>query len=868
MTDSFESQPFKFYDEAFNRGRITLDLPEFINNNINPEFKLRKYQKKVLAFFLEYYEKDREKPTQLLFHMATGSGKTLMMAALILYLYNEGYRNFVFFVNNKNILKKTQANFLETGSSKYLFSDKIIFDGKEVEIKSVDNFDYVSLEDINIHFTTIQRLHSRLNAPRENSVSFEDFKDKEVVLISDEAHHLNTLTRSRSRLSQGEKAHLNYWEGTVNKVFNSNHNNMLLEFTATAPLDNEDVKNKYENKILFQYSLKEFRLDGYSKEVKVLEADLDPIDRAMQTLIISQYRRKVAEKNKIFLKPVILMKSKNISDSKDFKEIFHAKINNLNEDDINKIKTNYAPEIVNNAFKYFEESEIDIHNLILELKEEFAEEKCLSINSTDESKEKQLIVNSLEDKNNEIRVIFAVDKLNEGWDVLNLFDIVRLYETQAASRGVSKTTTQEAQLIGRGARYFPFQLDTTDNKYMRKFDEDLENELRVLEELYYHSSHNPSYIRELHNALVEYGIVPSVKQEKDLIVKETFKESRFWENGLIYLNEKIPNKRENIRSLNDYQISNLFNYKLFTGKSSEYAILDDISNLDGETVTTILNFKDVGANIIRKAINVNNFYYFSNLKKYFPHLSSISEFIISDSYLAQIEVEVNGVADQVNNLNSKEKLEIVSYVLKKIVKKIKNNTTEYVGGKKFLPHPISTRIKDKKIKIIVNTEGDSQIGVGMGETTNLDLHMDLSNKDWYVYNENYGTSEEKYLTKFVNNYIEKLEQNYEDIYLIRNERLFKIYQFSDGAAFEPDFVLFLKDRKSQMPVSFQLFIEPKGEHLLLKDKWKEDFLKEIEQQYQLYTLHQDNDIKIIGMPFYTENRKIEFREKFEEKLFN
>jgi type III restriction enzyme len=27
-------------------------------------------------------------------------------------------------------------------------------------------------------------------------------------------------------------------------------------------------------------------------------------------------------------------------------------------------------------------------------------------------------------------VIFTVDKLNEGWDVLNLFDIVRLYEGQ------------------------------------------------------------------------------------------------------------------------------------------------------------------------------------------------------------------------------------------------------------------------------------------------------------------------------------------------------------------------------------------------------------------------------------------------------
>ena len=53
-----------------------------------------------------------------------------------------------------------------------------------------------------------------------------------------------------------------------------------------------------------------------------------------------------------------------------------------------------------------------------------------------------------------IRVIFSVNKLNEGWDVLNLFDIVKLYKTQ------NKTETiREAQLIGRGARYCPFDFE-------------------------------------------------------------------------------------------------------------------------------------------------------------------------------------------------------------------------------------------------------------------------------------------------------------------------------------------------------------------------------------------------------------------------
>ncbi len=68
--------------------------------------------------------------------------------------------------------------------------------------------------------------------------------------------------------------------------------------------------------------------------------------------------------------------------------------------------------------------------------------------------------------------IFAVNMLNEGWDVLNLFDIVRLYDTQDVKyvHGNYKpgnTTMGEVQLIGRGERYFPFQLGKTEDKYKK-----------------------------------------------------------------------------------------------------------------------------------------------------------------------------------------------------------------------------------------------------------------------------------------------------------------------------------------------------------------------------------------------------------------
>lgn len=70
-------------------------------------------------------------------------------------------------------------------------------------------------------------------------------------------------------------------------------------------------------------------------------------------------------------------------------------------------------------------------------------------------------------------------RLNEGWDVLNLFDIVRISEGATKTKA---TTDSEAQLIGR-ARYYPFEYKDEDS-YTRRFDFGGENsELRVIESL-------------------------------------------------------------------------------------------------------------------------------------------------------------------------------------------------------------------------------------------------------------------------------------------------------------------------------------------------------------------------------------------------
>ena len=269
------------------------------------------------------------------------------------------------------------------------------------------------------------------------------------------------------------------------------------------------MSEKYADKIIYQYSLKEFREDGYSKEVNLLQSDIPLLDRAIQAVILSQYRRKVAESHKLNLKPVILFKSRLIDDSVIFQEQFLTAIKTLKKADIQRIRKSATGGIMQSVFAYFDLIKLFPENLITELQEDFSAEKILSVNSQGEgdNKETQLKVNSLEDYTNEIRAVFTVNMLNEGWDVLNLFDIVRLYETRDARYGkAGSTTISEAQLIGRGARYFPFVIHNGQEKFKRKYDRDVNIDLRIIEELHYHSAADNKYIQELKSELVLTGI--------------------------------------------------------------------------------------------------------------------------------------------------------------------------------------------------------------------------------------------------------------------------------------------------------------------------------------------------------------------------
>lgn len=859
----------KFSGPDFYKSRV----PDFIYKNLKYGFGKRHYQQEAFGRFVfywnEYHDKPKGVPTQLLYHMATGSGKTLIMAGLIIYLYEQGYRNFLFFVNSSNIIEKTRDNFLNPVSSKYLFADTVSIGDKQIRIKEVDNFQAANQEDINIVFSTIQGLHTRLNYPKENSLTYDDFEDKKIVLISDEAHHINAETKKRNELSTEEKEEIISWEGTVNRIFNANRDNVLLEFTATADLSVPEIERKYNDKLIFDYPLKQFRMDGYSKEVKVLQADLPPFDRAIQSILLSQYRRKIFEKYSKLIKPVILLKSKTIKESQSFFEAFVMGIKNLKTADLEKIKSRAQDKSIQKVFAYLEANNITLDNFITELKEDFSEEKLISVNSKDESEQKQLAVNSLEDEKNEYRAVFAVDKLNEGWDVLNLFDIVRLYDTRDTKNGKpGKTTMSEAQLIGRGARYCPFQLTPDQPYYGRKFDDDIENELRICEELYYHSAYNPRYIQELNTALVEIGIKPKETKERTIRLKKEFKDTPFYKIGYLFLNEQRKYNREDVFGLKSTLIEQTHKVTLKTGYTKSSIMFGTSDTTTMERKAKDYRLVDFGEHIVRKAMNKLEFYQFSNLKKLLPNLKSVSEFITSNDYLGKIKLEVSGLPEQINNLSPKEKLEAAIKVLEDISTVIASDKIEFKGTKEFKPYMLKDEIKDKTLNFTVNEGEDKESGKSMNNPSETAIHLDLSKRDWYVFDDCFGTSEEKFLIKYIDKVYEKLKPKYDEIYLVRNERHFKIYNFYDGRPLEPDFVLFLVKDDPVESLQYQIFIEPKGGHLLKTDEWKEKFLKELKEKHILELLWKDRKYIIWGMPFYNEQlRKVEFENEF-IKLIN
>ena len=510
--------------------------------------------------------------------------------------------------------------------------------------------------------------------------------------------------------------------------------------------------------------------------------------------------------------------------------------------------------------EYFEQ-------LAQELKEAFGEDKCLSVNEDAEAEKNQIIVNSLEDANNPYRAIFEVRKLDEGWDVLNLFDIVRLYETRDAKNGIpGKTTIAEAQLIGRGARYYPFKLEEWQNKYQRKFDKDLDHPLRICEELYYHCQNESRYIAELYRALKEIGIDMENTVTRTYKLKDEFKADPLYQQGYVFYNERLIKSRSEVTGLSPTIRNHTYDVTIATGRAAEDTLMLGEEGTKESSVTTYTkhtSFAEIARinySIVHRALRKYDVFKFNRLKSYFSQLKSINQFIFDDKYLGNVKIDITSRYED----PSPAILYVACVnVLKKIATSISNIEETYEGSKTFMAKYIREVFKDKRVNYTNPTDG----GLGVSQNDNtvpMAWKLDLSKEDWFVFEDNYGTSEEKAFIAYFKQYVDKLKAKYDKVYLIRNERQLAIYSFDGGERFEPDYLLFLHSPKVNGYEQLQIFIEPKGTHLVKNDSWKEDFLLQLESNaIPIVKFADDNNYRIWGFHFF--NRDLR-RKEFDEDM--
>lgn len=824
-------------EEFGKRGIEQIEIPFYIKENLSRE--LRIYQEKALKYY--YANGESIKQRHIMFNMATGSGKTLIMAALMLDCYKKGYRNFIFFVNSTSILEKTKANFADKYSSKYLFKENINIDSNNVEINIINNL-YESKDGcINIYFTTIQALFSLFKNERENSLSFEDLKEQKLVFLADEAHHLNSNTKNKSEneLKEG-------WETIIKKAYESNNENFLFEFSATIPQE-QNVLEKYQDKIIYEYTLKEFCKDGYSKRIFLTKYDNDSLEsRFLGAVLCSLYRELLAQKYNIALKPVILFKSESIKESMQNHEKFVEFIENLENLQIGAFykNINEKSDLLNKSLEFFKRDyQNDYANTVVNfLKNNFKTLYILNTNDEKDLEKNQILLNSLEDKNNQIRVIFCVDKLNEGWDVLNLFDIVRLGNKNASK----KTTTKEAQLIGRGARYYPFKSDLLEFddelKFRRKYDSDLENELNALERLSYHTRNDVEFIKNLNESMNKEGLLfEEEKTQVDLTVNEKIKE--LVKNNKIYY---ANNKRIKKSDLKNFSITRIEMEQKIKGlkipyfsnsiKESEEKFEAIKEEYDLQKPSTLKHIDNV---YFLKAMNVLGFD-FDKINENFDFKSK-KDFI--ENCLKNIVVCFSKRQEfkQTNNL------EVAKYILENF-KSLKQSIKQEYEVRDFQTHKFNI--------------GNKVVFKNNDKFEELDFEW-LYHKTFC-----FDSTLEKDFLLFIEGHKDEINKVFSSWFVIRNEGFeeFKIYdnrkdKVTYAMGFEPDFIFFGKKNKDDDSfLSIQCFIETKGEHLAIaKDAWKEEFLETLKGK--VLNTKDGKKLTLQSLPFFI-NKDIKLNDKF------
>jgi len=363
--------------------------------------------------------------------------------------------------------------------------------------------------------------------------------------------------------------------------------------------------------------------------------------------------------------------------------------------------------------------------------------------------------------------------------------------------------------------------------------------------------------------------MPDNQTQIQYTFKDSFKEDEFYQSALVFRNSRKEKSRKGINELLPSIRDKEYTVTVHTGKTAIDTMMSAISNTKVETHICRTTIKDIASknfSIIHRALRRIDTFKFHTLQSYFPNITSIKDFILNNSYLGGIKliIESNEETPTAHIL-----FDACFKVFTRIGNEISAIKTVYQGTYEFTDAKFN-EVFENKTMYITDPHGE---GIGISQNApaiSPDLKIDLSDKEWYVFNDNYGTSEEKAFVKYFSTFVNDLKKEYEKVFLVRNERQLVLYSFDDGERFEPDYLLFLRKKHSSGYDQYQIFVEPKGDHLIQDDKWKEDFLLQIEKRgIPKRTFADDGAYHIWGFPFFNREGRIkEFTAAFERLTVN
>ena len=345
------------------------------------------------------------------FSIATGIGKTRLMAACIAYLYlKKGIRHFFILAPNLTLYEKLIRDFGDTSYEKYVFKGLSEFVHNTPVVITGENYNSAhglfSAQEIQINIFNIAKFNSenRGGAPRMRRLaeclgqSYFDYLASldDLVILMDEAHR--------------------YHADASKRAINELRPILGLEMTATPT----DEKGKSFKNIVYEYNLAQALDDGkyvkiptvarrknFSKgtmsdeELDVLKIE-DAINIHERTKVqLELYARNT---NQQLVKPFILVVCRNIGHAERTKTLIEEEL----------FDGRYAGNVL----------QID--------------------SSTKKDEEIEKLFVSLENTDNQIEIVIHVNMLKEGWDVKNLYTIVPLRAADAP--------ILVEQSIGRGLR--------------------------------------------------------------------------------------------------------------------------------------------------------------------------------------------------------------------------------------------------------------------------------------------------------------------------------------------------------------------------------------------------------------------------------